>query len=124
MGEMRRVKPDREAELESLRRAFSPEAEHERLAWFAHVEAMERTVAELLARAGWSADEAWLQHCAREALGVIGAAGTDRDLVNYLRDSAEEFGPANKSSDASLLALAGHIREAAGQPFGSSDRAV
>jgi len=113
VGVLRRIEPDRDAELERLRRAFSPEAEHERLAWFAHVEAMEHAVAALLAREGWSADDAWLLHCAREALGVLGAAGTDGDLVNYLRAAAAEFGPADESTDASLVALAVHIREVA-----------
>jgi hypothetical protein len=124
MGQLRRIKPDPEADLARLSSAASPEAERERSAWHAHLAQMDRDTAALLVQAGWSADEVCVLHCAREALGIIGADGTEQDLVRYLRAEAEEFAPGSPLSEEQLRALANGVRAVAARPFTFDERAV
>jgi hypothetical protein len=124
MGQLRRLKPDPEADLAQLRGAVSPEAERERSAWHAHLAQMERDTAALLVQAGWSADEVWVLHCARLALGIIGANGTEDDLVRYLSAESEDFAAESTISEERLRALAANIRAVAARPFTFDERAV
>jgi hypothetical protein len=110
MGEWKRIKPDRQAEIAAARWWHGPEGER---ALARQAEAQERAraaVARVLAASDWGA-AADAEGLAAEVLMVLGS-GTDRDVALYLRDQdADPPGrPARPLQD--LAALVAELRAA------------
>ena len=111
MGELRRIKPDREAGLARLRAHSSEESRAELAALHAEWDRRAAAAARLLAAAGWIGSPDALAFCARDAFGILGADGTLADVADYLRVTEEDYRDGPPSPPAALRELARALEE-------------